>query len=146
MKNKFLLTILLLTSIFCFNGCKKEGCTDPEADNFCTECKKEDHSCKFSGSVVFWFNQTAANGLINDGANVLYYYVNGSLVGSTAANLYWGSAPDCGNTGSISITKNLGSSKSFTENYVVKDQTGWTYWSGTVNYAAGKCYSIELVW
>jgi hypothetical protein len=73
-------------------------------------------------------------------------YVNGSLVGSTAANLYWGSAPDCGDTGPISITKDLGSSKSLTESYVVKDQTGWTYWSGTVNYAAGKCYATELLW
>ena len=146
MKNKFLLTVLLLTSIFSFNSCKKEGCTDPEADNFCTECKKADHSCKFSGSVVFWFNQTAANGLINDGATALYYYVNGSLVGSTAANLYWGSAPNCGDTGPISITKDLGTSKSLTESYVVKDQTGWTYWSGTLNYAAGKCYATELLW
>ena len=146
MKNKILLTVLFLATIFTFNSCKKEGCTDPEADNFCTECKKADHSCKFSGSIVFWFNQTAATGLVNDGATVLYYYVNGNLVGSTASNLYWGSAPNCGDSGPITVKKDLGTSKSLTESYVVKDQTGFIYWNGTVNYVAGKCYSIELIW
>jgi hypothetical protein len=146
MKNKILFTVFILATIFTLNSCKKEGCTDSEADNFCTECKKADNSCRFSGSIVFWFNQTAANGLVNDGATVLYYYVNGNLVGSTASNLYWSSAPNCGQSGSITVKKDLGSSKSLTESYVVKDQTGFTYWNGTVNYLAGKCNSVELLW
>lgn len=145
MKNT--LTILVLTLLaFSFNSCSKEGCTDPDSENFCEECKREDHSCTYKCSVVFWYNSVVANNLVNDGAVTLYYYVNGNLIGSSAANVYWSSAPDCNQGGSLSFTKDMGTSKSMSESYQVKDQTGYVYWSGTVSYEGGKCKTMELLW
>lgn len=117
---------------------------DSSAENYCSECKKEDNSCKYKGEIVFWFDEATANALLDDGAVSLTYYVNGQIVGSSSAGIFWTSAPSCGQNGSITVTKDLGNVKNLSYDYVVKDQTGWTYWSGSANFTASTCTNVKL--
>lgn len=61
-----------------------------------SEVKKDDASCQYESKEVFWYNQTTADSLIADGATALTYYVDGQVVGSSAAFVYWTGAPNCG--------------------------------------------------
>jgi hypothetical protein len=148
MRNKFPklfiagLTVLALT----FSSCAKEGCTDPDSVNYDPKATQSDGTCRFEGRIVFWYDATAAKGLRDDDATSLLFYVDGKLVGSTSTSVWWNSAPDCGSTGSITVTKNLGSLKTGSASYSVKDQTGFEYWQGTLDFKANTCTSWELVW
>ena len=47
---KYLLTLLLIISVFLFSGCTKEqGCTNPEACNFSQSAEEDDGSCYLPG-------------------------------------------------------------------------------------------------
>jgi len=74
----------------------------------------------------------------------LTYYVDGTVVGSSAASVVWTGAPDCGQDGSVTVTKNLGNVKSKAYTYSVKDQDGNELWSGTVNFKANTCVAVQL--
>ena len=145
MKTKlFLFALLSLTLVF--SSCSREGCTDLDSVNYDPDAKKDDGSCLYEGQAVFWYGANTANGLINDGATSLTFYVDGSIVGSSAANVYWGSQPECGDNSSITVTYNLGDVKSLAAIYSIRDQTGWEYWNGIVNFTANDCKSLELLW
>lgn len=147
MKSTSILTILLLIAgTTLFSGCKKEGCTDPDSKTYNADAKKDNGTCSYEGRVVFWFGQSASLGLQNDGATTLTYYVDGQVVGSSATSVYWTGSPDCGQNGSITITKDLGSVKNKSYTYSVKDQTGFEYWSGVLNFTANTCSAVELTW
>lgn len=146
MNSKLLFIGLLAISTTIFTSCKKEGCTDVDAENYCDKCKKDDGSCQFKGQIVFWYNQATADSLVNDGATALTYYVDGKVVGSSAASVYWTGAPNCDQGGSVTVSKNLGNVKNKSYTYSVKDQTGFEYWSGTVNFTANTCTATQLTW
>ena len=137
------LTILVATTM---TSCKKEGCTDSDSTTYDSESKKDDGTCQYEGETVFWYGQTTSNGLILDGATNLVFYVDGKVVGSSAANVYWAGEPDCGENASITITKDLGGVKTQSYTYSIKDQDGTEYWSGTLNFNANTCNAIELAW
>ena len=139
---------LLLLSFFAviFASCKKEGCTDVDATNYYSDAKKDDGTCMYEGNVVIWYGEATANALIADGATSLTYYVDGAIVGSSAANIYWTAEPNCGQNSSISVTEDLGGVKTQSYSYSVKDQTGWEYWSGTINFNANTCLGLQLTW
>ena len=44
-------------------SCAKEGCTDPDAENYNSSATKSDGSCTFQGRVVFWYNEATSNSL-----------------------------------------------------------------------------------
>lgn len=138
---KALLAILLVGSLI---SCKKEGCTDPVAVNYSDEAKKDDNSCDYETKVKFWFDQSTAEFLQGDGAEILYYYVNDELIGSNAANVYFDSAPTCSQGGVITHVSN---SKDNTQkfNVRVEDQTGWIYWDMQVSCVRGECEVNQLV-
>jgi len=133
-------SITILTS----SCSKKKGCKDPDSINYNADAEKDDGSCEYQGRVVFWFNEATANSLLANGATSLTYYVDGEIVGSSATSVYWTGAPDCGQSGSVTVTKKLGSVKNKTFTYSVKDQTGHEYLTGTVEFKANICSQIQL--
>ena len=142
MKSTVLLTISVLSLMLI--SCKKEGCIDIDATNYDANAKKDNGTCTFEGSNVFWYDEAVATFLVSDDAVSLFYYVDGQLIGSSAAGAYWTSAPDCGQDASTTVTKNLGNVKTQSYTYEVIDQSGWSYWSGTLNFNANTCISVEL--
>ena len=144
--NKFIL-LGFLSVLFLATSCSKEqGCTDSDAVNFNSLAEEDDNSCQYEGRIVFWYNQSCADGLIGDGATSLTYSVDGQTVGSSASNVYWTGAPDCGQDASVTVTKDLGNVKTQSYSYSVVDQTGFEYWTGTINFNANTCTSLELEW
>ena len=133
--------VLTLTS------CAKKGCTDSSATNFCEKCKKDDGSCTYQAKGVFWYNKSTSDSLVANSATSLTFYVDGAVIGSSATTVYWSGSPSCGQSGSASVTKNLGTSKSKSYSYSVKDDLGVTHWSGTINLSSSNsCLATELVW
>jgi hypothetical protein len=144
---KITLTTLLLTSFFTFSSCTKEqGCTDPNSVNFNPDAEEDDGTCEYEGEIVFWYSEATADSLGADQATSLTYYVDDQIVGSSAANVFWTGAPDCGQNGTVTVSKNLGESSNLSYTYKVIDDTGFEYWNGVANFTANTCTTIELSW
>jgi hypothetical protein len=143
---KKLITITLLgISLFSLQSCRpEEGCTNKDATNYSPDAEKDDGSCKYTGEIVFWYNSSTSTNLINYPSSSLTFYVDGAVVGSTATNVYWTSAPDCGQNATITVSKDLGTSTSKSYSYVVKDNDDYIIWQGTANFEANTCTAIQL--
>lgn len=147
MKSIKLLTIgILFASTALFSSCSKEGCIDPDGKNYDFKAKTSDGSCVYEGSALIWFGEVTANELVSDGVSSLTYYVDNQVVGSSSASVFWFSRPNCGQNSTITITKDLASSKSKVYSYRVEDENGDIYWDGYLNFTANSCEAIELVY
>ena len=145
-RNQKVFLISMVLSVLGFGSCQKQGCTDIDAVNYNVDAKKDDGTCTYEGSAIFWYGEATSDALIIADAVSLTYYVDGQIVGSSAANVYWnGTAPECGTTGLVTVTKDLGHVKTQAYNYQIKDQDNWTFWEGTLNFNANECKTIELV-
>lgn len=138
-----LYALLIFVSVSC---AKEQGCTDPDSKNYDVLAEENDGSCSYEGNCILWYNESASQGLVADAATTLTFYVDGKIVGSTATAVYWTGAPNCGDNASITITKDLGSVKTQSYAYRVVDQTGFEYWSGTLNFNANTCIATQLAW
>ncbi|MEZ4722217.1 MAG: hypothetical protein R2813_10120 [Flavobacteriales bacterium] len=138
--------LLLVSCIAAFGlqSCNTEGCTDGDATNFNADADTDDGSCKFEGELVFWYTEKTSDFLVGDDAITLTYYFDGELVGSGAANVFWTGAPECGQNGSVTVSKDLGGDKSKSYSYKVEDQTGHQYYSGNATVEANTCVTFEL--
>jgi hypothetical protein len=141
------LTGLLLISFITGNCDRKvKGCTDPDSVNYDKLAEKNDGSCRYEGYAVVWYGSQASKGLTDDGASALTFYINGEVVGSSAASVYWASEPNCGDNGTISITQDLGKNKTKTYSLSVKDQSGFEYWKTDLTFEGNSCLALELTW
>lgn len=143
---KFILFTMTALAVLTFDSCKKEGCTNADADNYDSSAKKDDGSCTYTGRHVIWYNSATAVNLAYDGITSLTYYVDGAVVGSSSASVYWTGSPDCGTNGSITVSKNLGTSNSKSFSYSVKDQDDAEVWSGTLNFVGNQCTAFQLTY
>jgi hypothetical protein len=148
MKNNRSIKIILIAiiSILNFTSCKQEGCMDPDSKTFNADADKDDGSCKYEGSIVFYYKESTAAELLADGSAALTYYVDGSIIGSSAANVYFTAAPNCGANGSVSKTIDLGSDKSKSIAYKVIDDLGYIIWEGSYTVKANTCNQLELLY
>ena len=114
MKKLFSITLMLIlaVSLFMLPSCaKKKGCMDANSVNFVSDAEEDDGSCKYQGKVIFWYGKDFADSCVAYGVNTIVIKVDGVIAGSSAASVYWVTAPSCSASGTISYTKDLGSNK-----------------------------------
>jgi hypothetical protein len=141
---KKLLVLMTVSIVVLGTSCKKKGCTDSSAVNYSTEAKKDDASCTYESTFSVWWGEAGSTFLVNDNATTLYLHVDGALKGSAATNVFMtGGNFDCG-AGLIESTFDLGLNTSKIISYVIKDQTDFTYSSGSYTLDAN-CNKLELV-
>ena len=118
---------------------------DANAVNFDPEAGKDCNCCTYTGNVVFYYDQTVSNALLSNGITSLTFYVDGQIVGSSAASVYWIGAPVCGQNASITATKDLGNVENKTYSYSVRSQANVELWAGVVNFTANTCQPMHLI-
>jgi hypothetical protein len=143
---KTFIHILALSAVLILPGCRKPGCTDPNADNYSETAKPDDGSCYYSGSAVFWYKEATAKELYTDGSYSLYYFLEDKFVGTSTSEMFWKYEPDCGQQASVTVLKDLGSQPTRSYNYYVLDQHDRELWSGELNISGNECTKIELIY
>ena len=145
LKTNTILPILIL--IVGLSACRKEGCTDEKAENYNEKAKKDDATCTYSGSVVFWLNNTTSVFLQSSNVTYIEVFVNGNKIGGMSTSSSFGAAPNCFE-GGVTYQKDLGSSNSNTASYEVKNSSlnpnGPTIYSGTIQVIGGECSSFQI--
>jgi hypothetical protein len=137
---------IMLLSASTFTSCKKEvsGCTDLDATNFNSSATLNNGSCTYQGSAVIWFGQQMAQTFVNAGVTSVTYYIDGNVAGSSATNIYFPSAPNCGAASAATVDYNMAGTKVLPRTLVIKNQNGVQVGTGTIDFEANKCVSFEL--
>ncbi len=80
MKREYIATIFLMIAIG-LTGCKKKGCTDPTADNYNPDAKKDDGSCTYTPAPTGAKETTLSDNGNGIGTRILYkdttYFLEG---------------------------------------------------------------------
>lgn len=138
----FLLPILFSTTV---SSCKKKGCTDSAAKNYCDECEKDDGSCTYATASDYagtWSVSSSCGSAYSmtitaSGSNLTLsklqncFTVTATVSGNTLTiptQTMTASTSTCGNPYTISGTGTLSgsSSNSLSISYSVKDISGIT--------------------
>ncbi len=140
------IVMLLAVTATTFNSCKKakvKGCMNSSATNYKSDAEEDDGSCSYTGNIVFWYDQSTANVLSSAGVTGVYYYLDGSLAGSSA-NVWFATAPSCGGNGTVTVSKTWRANPASGSNYSIKDQAGTVLGSGSVTFDANTCTKVQL--
>lgn len=145
MKTIKLLSIgLFVTGALLFSSCKKEGCTNPAAENYDVKAKASDKSCTFNVNVVFWMKENTSLTLQAWDVQKLNFLLNGEPIGKSGTTKFWEEAPECATGGTIKFTKELTKSNSAPFYYSVLDEEGEELWQGITQLDTDSCKVILL--
>jgi hypothetical protein len=136
--------VFLLLALGLFTACKK-GCVDRSAKNYDSRAKKDNGTCNYEGSAVLWYDEKVSNELKNDGVTRLDFFLNDVLISSHPTSDFWNSAPDCGETGSVTFVQDLGENASQEHRFTVKDQFGFVQWTGALVFKSQTCLHQQLI-
>ena len=139
---KIILSAIVLTALSA-TSCKKKGCMDLEASNYNKEAKKDDGTCVYNGNVTWWIGQQESINLNSNGITDLYVYVNDTLVGSQGSNIYFLSAPACGEPSIVTKKFDMGTLKSKSIHYQIIDENQTVQYTGLVDVKPG-CNLVEM--
>ncbi len=149
-KLKIVLLGLALFSVLFTTGCKKEGCTDPIANNYCDNCK-DGGTCEYSADFAVWWGQQFSQNAQDLGATGIVVYIEDKLVDSKTASTYWSKGPDNCDQLSNYIYKNIDLGTSKTKKVPVKVEfeladgsTVTENYTFDLNLNDNQCYSFEI--
>ena len=132
-------------------SCKKEGCTDIAAINYDSEAEKNDNTCNYEASVIFWVNASSSVNFQNNMINSLNIYVNGAKIGQMSTSSDQLTTPACNSVG-VTHLLDLASATSTSITYKVtydgisgpNTTTEYTHAEGTLQLEGGKCTAFLI--
>lgn len=135
-------------------SCKKQGCTNPYADNYSEEAEEDDFSCSYSTDLVLYLNDSRYSYYDNkpDFYAPFHFYVDGEKVGElSTSNLYFqtyssSAPPTCDSTNGTFIFKHTRDQQTGEVTIDIKDQLGNEHGSVTKSIwtSNGPCLAILL--
>jgi len=150
---KKIIMLLLAGYMILLSACsKKEGCTINSATNYCDDCEKDDGSCTFSGQYVPWWKQAFRDSCAAYGIANIQVFLDGSFQGTLPVSAqYWTSAPACGSSATLTITKTWQgtTAKDFNAYIKLLDGSGNVFYTSpnsTVSFTANGCRQEEITW
>lgn len=138
--------IFLLPIFLVLFACKKKGCIDSYADNYSAENEKDDGSCLYSASLIFWMDSTTAANLNVDGHNSVKITVEGNNSGQYYTSNYTNHAPTCNDTLGYETRIGLGAETAQSVSYGVSTLDGTSIASGEIKLDATKCAIINFTY
>lgn len=135
---------LFVAGAMLFSSCKKEGCTNPVADNYDAKAKTSDLSCVYTVEAVFWFKENISIGLQAVDIKKLTFLLNDEPLGTSKTDKFWEEAPECGEAGTIKFSRELKKSNSEPFYYSVKDEEGLVLWNDIITLDTDSCRVIQL--
>lgn len=145
MKTIKLLTLgLFISGAMLVSSCKKEGCTNPSAENYDPKAKVSDLSCTYTAEVVFWFNEATSQALNAGGVTKLNFLLNGESIGTSGTDMFWEEAPKCGAGGTIKFARTLEKASFEPFYYTVLDSEETELFSGITQLDIDSCRVIQL--
>lgn len=135
-----------------FTSCKKEGCTDANAFNYDVTAEKDDESCTYQATGVFYYSQdTYLNKMISPAIPQLEYFIDGASIGVFNSDDGWvaesGTLPDCNSTVHAVVNVSMGAQLQKLHNWEVTNAANGEPipgFAGNMVFVGGTCHAIEL--
>lgn len=105
-----------------------------------SSCTKEDNIAK----VIIWQGQSNASDWDILNVQSLTTYVDGEIVASQKASIYFTSEPNCTSNGGMKFDVNLQKNKSGRINTIVKGDNGVEYYNEFIDVVTTDCNKLEL--
>jgi len=144
---KYFVLLLVIPFLFFVSSCAKKGCTNNKAINYTASAKKDDETCRYQGSAMFWIGQASAQQMLNDGINTLFVYLDGNVIGQISlSGQTFTASPACGATGAVTTLQDLFGAQFKAFSYRVVDDKSVKRWSSVVTVYGDSCTAEELVY
>ena len=105
-----------------------------------SSCAKPDNIAK----VILWQGQANASSWSALSVTSLTTYVNGELMASQAANIYFSSQPSCSSNGGMKFDINLKKNTTGRINVIVKGDNDVEYYNEQLDIKSTDCNQLEL--
>ena len=105
-----------------------------------SSCAKPDNIAK----VIIWQGQANATSWSAFSVTSLTTYVNGELMASQAAGIYFNSTPSCASNGGMKFDINLKKNTTGKINVIVKGDDDFEYYNEQMDIKSTECNQLEL--